>query len=77
LITVLLDLQTVIIFFKEINHHNQGRPTCGPEIFLCGPNWVQNLKNYCAESKTGQSYYEPKARKPQTWVGRPWFRATP
>jgi hypothetical protein len=22
----------------------QGRPTCGPEIFLCGPNWIQNSK---------------------------------
>jgi hypothetical protein len=26
----------------------QGRPTCGPKIFLCGPNWIQNLnKNRC------------------------------
>ncbi len=20
------------------------RSTCGPEVFLCGPNWIQNLK---------------------------------
>ncbi len=23
---------------------DQRRPTCGPGIFLCGPNWIQNSK---------------------------------
>jgi hypothetical protein len=29
---------------EELLHLLQGRPTCGPEIFLCGPNWIQNSK---------------------------------
>jgi hypothetical protein len=30
--------------FHKDKDFDQGRPTCGPEIFLCGPNWNKNLK---------------------------------
>jgi hypothetical protein len=34
----------IIIFFLDTLR--QGRPTCGPEIFFCGLNWIQNsMKN--------------------------------
>ncbi len=60
-----------------------GRPTCGPEIFLCGPNWIQNLKKNRYFDHFSFGFWQKVAQimgkswsaaQRPTWVWCPWSR---
>ncbi len=68
---------------KSLFDLDQGRPTCGPETFLCGPNWIQNLKKNRYFDHFSLDFWQKVAQimakswsaaQRPTWVGRPWCR---